>query len=337
MHVAQVVQYMELFKAPSWENAMSSLDDSVMYFTDFYDKFLADDDFDKDDEFDEDDDFDSNDDGDGYDDEDDGHDDDDAEDDGDDVDDDDYGFDDDHYFYSDDSIDSTTANSETFPEGSYCRQVLDDAAHYFSFLFVEPLPDVHHDSNSNAPTFFSSTNLTSSSSSSSTKSVSSPADGFDKDVRYGHGTQVAGIAAGSVQATSPYLTYSCRADEVPACAGECMTESDAEERIDNKSFDIDTYCPAYDCDGYGAGSEYCLGDDPLETLVENSGVAQGARLAIFDVGFKDDILPDMAGNLLWHSSFGTGAKIHTNSWGASTYCEPTEADYLYDIFMFQVS
>lgn len=122
-----------------------------------------------------------------------------------------------------------------------------------------------------------------------------------------------------------------------ACAGECMTPLDAEDYMSNESFDIETYCPMYDCDGYGADSPNCLGEDVLDTLVKNNGVAPGAKLAIFDDSQDEGWgYGDLAGNFLWNSTFGTGTKIHSNSWGFYGFCESTEFDFLYDTFMSEV-
>lgn len=167
--------------------------------------------------------------------------------------------------------------------------------------------------------------------------VSSVIDRYNKDVVDGHGTHVAGIAAGAILVGSVLLEQSCQGANVPACAGGCMTASQAAYYVNNESFDIETYCPAYDCDGNGADSIKCLGDDVLDTLIQNSGVAHGAKLSIFDVGYNDGIIPEIAGNFLWNSTFGTGTKIHSNSWGGETFCELTEFEYLYDTFMYEVS
>lgn len=117
-----------------------------------------------------------------------------------------------------------------------------------------------------------------------------------------------------------------------------MTSEDAIKFVENETFDIDTYCPAYDCDGNGADSDFCLGDDVLETLVQNGGVARGAKIAMFDWGHGPEPGPSiyLAGNYVWNSTFGTGAMIHSNSWGYETYCELTESEFLYDTFMYEV-
>lgn len=182
---------------------------------------------------------------------------------------------------------------------------------------------------------------------SSTFVPSSSTGGFDKDTAYnGHGTCAAGIAAGAISPNSPYLTQNCSStDELPGCVGGCISSSVVDGIVDDL-FDIDLFCPMYDCDNYGEGLsysfEYCLGDDPLETLAENSGVAPRAQIAVFDAGyFSGDFFGDLyiflAGNFLWNSTYGTGTRIHSNSWGAATNCEVTEFEYLFETYMLEVS
>lgn len=178
---------------------------------------------------------------------------------------------------------------------------------------------------------------------------SSSTGGFDKDtVSMGHGTLVSGIAAGAISPKSPYLTQDCSSsnDELPGCVGGCISASDVELGLLDGLFDVDLFCPMYDCDDYGAEFsylyEYCLGDDPLETLAEHSGVAPGAQIAIFDAGyFAGDFFLDLfiflAGNFLWNSTEGTGTRIHSNSWGAITNCELTEFEYLFETYMLEVN
>ncbi|CAN0370803.1 unnamed protein product, partial [Scytosiphon promiscuus] len=81
---------------------------------------------------------------------------------------------------------------------------------------------------------------------------------------------------------------------------------------------------------------YCLGDDPDETLRENGGVAPGAQIAVFDPAYSQyEWFVELGGNLVWYSAMETGAKIHSNSWGAETFCQLTEAELMYDAFMYE--
>ena len=177
-----------------------------------------------------------------------------------------------------------------------------------------------------------------------TESISSSSSftgGFDKDIKGGHGTWVAGIAAGSVSPGSPYLTQDCSGtDELPSCAGGCLESSEVDSMIDNGIFDIDLFCPMYDCDDYGAAASsysYCLGEDPLKTLVEHSGVAPGAKISMLDSSYGDDIFFTLlAGNLAWEASKGTGATIHSNSWGVLSLCQHLEFEFVYDSYMYEV-
>ena len=98
--------------------------------------------------------------------------------------------------------------------------------------------------------------------------------------------------------------------------------------------DIDRLCPAFGCDG----REYpaCLSDDVSEALTKNGGVAQGAKLAIFDVFDETHGLLDHIGNGLWEPCVEAGCKLHSNSWGSDSGCETTPMDLLYDAFMHEV-
>ena len=110
--------------------------------------------------------------------------------------------------------------------------------------------------------------------------------GFHKDKKEGHGTHVASTACGSTSQGSPFVTQNCRGtDAFPACAGGCVSTSGAEELEANGLFDMDTFCPAYDCDGTSANSSSCLGEDMLQTLVDHRGVAPGAKITFFYASF----------------------------------------------------
>ncbi|CAM9449287.1 unnamed protein product, partial [Hapterophycus canaliculatus] len=129
----------------------------------------------------------------------------------------------------------------------------------------------------------------------------------------------------------------CCGDELHGCVGGCIAASEVDSMLDNGFFDLDLYCPLYDCDGTtDLALSYCLSDDPVETLDQNGGVAPGAQISLFDPSYTgEDSFIELAGNLVWESAMETGARIHSNSWGYETFCEPTEMDLLYDTFMYE--
>ena len=109
--------------------------------------------------------------------------------------------------------------------------------------------------------------------------------------------------------------------------------------IDNGIFDIELFCPMYDCDDYGAAFSYsyCFGEDPLKTLAEHSGVAPGAKLSVLDGSYSGDYFYHLlAGNMLWEASKEAGVMVHSNSWGIWNFCEHLEFEFLYDSYMYEV-
>lgn len=95
---------------------------------------------------------------------------------------------------------------------------------------------------------------------------------------------------------------------------------------------MDRLCPLFGCDG-----DHCLGNNSSETLAEHGGVAQGAKLAIFDIFYGEDDFGDFAGNGLWEVCLDAGCKVHSNSWGGDSLCSLGPSDLLYDSFMYNVS
>ncbi|CAM9311880.1 unnamed protein product, partial [Hapterophycus canaliculatus] len=133
----------------------------------------------------------------------------------------------------------------------------------------------------------------------------------------------------------------CEDGKVLGCAGGCI-DDDADDITDDLvsasasvEFDIDRLCPAFGCDD--ETYEYCLSDDTSQTLTENGGMAQGAKLAIFDVGYELVILANFAGNGLWEPCVEVGCKIHSNSWGSDNECQLSTMDVQYDDFMYKAS
>ncbi|CAM9857304.1 unnamed protein product [Pylaiella littoralis] len=237
-------------------------------------------------------------------------------------------------YYNDDTYSSSYSSStysddgyyvsETLSEDSFCAEVLDDFSYHFSFLFDD--------------TSYYSTYSSTSSSTSSPYSSASFTGGFHKDNVGGHGTWCAGIAAGSISAQPGVPEENCHGDESPGCVGGCVLTSEVDEMLNNGIFDLDLFCPMYDCDGDAdTAYSYCLSGDPAETLYQNSGAAAEARIAVFDVAYSHTgpYFVDFGGNLVWESATETGAKIHSNSWGGFSFCELTDSEYLYDTFMYE--
>lgn len=159
---------------------------------------------------------------------------------------------------------------------------------------------------------------------------------FGEDYRAGHGTHTAGTAAGATL-NSPAETIACETGKELGCAGACIDPvyptddllsytAQAENHVD-----IDRLCPLFGCN---AEIGLCLGDDVDETLAENGGMAQGAKIAVFDVGTEEGALTDDAGNGLWEPCLEAGCKIHSNSWGKAGNCLPDAVDIKYDDFMY---
>lgn len=194
-----------------------------------------------------------------------------------------YDYDDTEYQYY--TYDDEFEINMSEPWTDFCAHVLDDISYYFSFLFDD-----------------SSYSFTG-------------GFGFYKDVVAGHGTWTAGCAAGSISASSTGTEATCYGDELPGCAGGCIASDEVDSMLENDVFNIDLYCPLYDCDDTtGVELSYCLSDDPVETLHQNIGVAPGAKISVFDVSYTgEDLLVRLAGNMVWESAMGTGAKIHSNS------------------------
>lgn len=163
------------------------------------------------------------------------------------------------------------------------------------------------------------------------------ASGFGLDLADGHGTHTAGSAAGSTLST-PAEATSCTGTDVVGCIGGCLDESDLASMKRNAILDWDAWCPQFECDGNGADFELCLDEDVSETLTANGGMAQGAKLAIFDSSVDGlHVWGSLAGNGLWASTDGTGCLLHSNSWGGDTLCSMDDESVSYDGYMYQVS
>lgn len=158
----------------------------------------------------------------------------------------------------------------------------------------------------------------------------------------GHGTHTAATAAGSTL-TTPAETVTCdpSRSQVLGCGGGCITptgsSSNSSDASDNDSDEvsINRLCPMFGCEG-AATEEQCLGDDVSETLSDHGGMAQGAKIAVMDIFFKDYSYGDLAGNGLWEACLSAGCRIHSNSYGVDKRCELSSMDLAYDDFMYNV-
>ena len=165
---------------------------------------------------------------------------------------------------------------------------------------------------------------------------------FEQDDAAGHGTHTAGSAAGATLNT-PAETVTCSSPDVLGCVGACISDSSAYEDDDLLTYadqfysaDLDRLCPSFDCSGYD--EEECLSDDVEHTLSDHGGMAQGAKLAIFDMVVNDVAgLGSYAGNGVWEACLEAGCKVHSNSYSADLICEMGELDVEYDDFMYNVS
>ena len=173
--------------------------------------------------------------------------------------------------------------------------------------------------------------------------------GFQGDVVEGHGTHVAGSAAGATL-NSPVETVVCDGTKVPGCVGGCINGATSTWGDDLLTMsynggpydaDVDRICPMLGCDD--ATETWCLNDDVEQTLTEHGGVAQGAKLAFFDVvalkGTQEEWLVRHPGNGLWEPCLEAGCKVHSNSWGEDSNpdCILEALDVGYDDFMYKVS
>lgn len=65
-------------------------------------------------------------------------------------------------------------------------------------------------------------------------------------------------------------------------------------------------------------------------------MAPGARLAVLDVGSSDG-LDQVLGGAMWETSAGTGARVHSGSWGyPDEPCVIDEASVSFDQWLYEV-
>lgn len=159
--------------------------------------------------------------------------------------------------------------------------------------------------------------------------------GFGDDEEKGHGTHCAGSAAGATLYTPP-RTAVCEGADRLGCLGVCLNDTYAQSLIDNDYIDWETWCEDYDCDGFDLDA--CPAQNISATLAENSGMAPGAKLAIFDVSHSGEYTwGSIAENGLWESTNGTGCRLHSNSWGGDSYCSVDSECIAYDEYMYNAS
>lgn len=168
-----------------------------------------------------------------------------------------------------------------------------------------------------------------------------PGDSFGQDDAAGHGTHTAGSAAGATL-SRPAEPVTCSGADQLSCVGGCI-DADASFAFDDLvslyshlvgANDIDRICPMFGCD---ATTEPCLGDDVSDTLTDHGGMAQGAKLAIFDVFLENSGLSIFAGNGLWEACMDAGCKLHSNPYGGDGGCTLSSIELGYDDFMYNVS
>lgn len=169
-----------------------------------------------------------------------------------------------------------------------------------------------------------------------------PGSDFENDDLIGHGSHTAGSVAGATR-NVPAETVTCNEPRELGCVGGCIDRdapvwSDDVNPYSSQSpwhGDIDRVCPELSCDD--TTEPWCLSDDVSQTLTEHGGMAQGAKLSIFDVFYGEHSLSHYAGNDLWQPCAEAGCKIHSASIGGDVWCVPDAITMVYDDFMYKVS
>lgn len=161
--------------------------------------------------------------------------------------------------------------------------------------------------------------------------------GFATEIAGGHGSHTAGTAAG-VMLDSPAELEGCSADEELGCVGGCFESNVLDELATNGDVNLDTLCPAHNCDGWGVYGIPCLTNNGVATLTTHGGFAPGAKIAVFDVSADDGLLiwAGYALNGLWDAVAGTGCKVHSNSWAGAATCQVDSMSVEFDGYMYEV-
>ncbi|CAM9558533.1 unnamed protein product, partial [Hapterophycus canaliculatus] len=162
------------------------------------------------------------------------------------------------------------------------------------------------------------------------------ADDKDSD---GHGTHVAGIAAGKIYDDweapwqEQFSEETCEdAGLIRSCFGDCIEGTIGSPCHWNPELSCPlSYCDEdISCDDYTSYDFPCF-DNPVDELPEASGVAPDAKLAFFDIGSVEEglVIPDDIGDM-WDAQYAAGARIMSNSWSLVTMTEPTTRDVQLD-------
>ncbi|CAM9536300.1 unnamed protein product, partial [Laminaria digitata] len=167
-----------------------------------------------------------------------------------------------------------------------------------------------------------------------------PGADFENDDKRGHGTHTAGSVAGATLHT-PAETVVCSEPKEVGCVGGCIDRNDprwSDDLTPSSSQtpwegDLDRICPEFGCDN--TTEPWCLSDDVSQTLTDHGGMAQGAKLSIFDVFLGESSLSNYPGNGLWEPCAEAGCKIHSASLGGDTECVVTSISIVYDDFMYK--
>ena len=157
--------------------------------------------------------------------------------------------------------------------------------------------------------------------------------GFGLDLEDGHGTHTAGTAAGAVL-NRPATTGACATNETLGCIGTCLSVAEETSLLADDFLTWDTLCPQFNCDYFG---DPCLGEDVSATLTESGGVAQGAKISVFDVSVDgQNVSAHLVMNGQWESTIGTGSFVHSNSYGSDIDCNVDSQTVAYDEYMYEV-
>ena len=157
--------------------------------------------------------------------------------------------------------------------------------------------------------------------------------GFGLDLEHGHGTHTAGTAAGAVL-NSPATTVTCANNETLGCIGRCLSVAEETSLLADGYPTWDTLCPQFNCDNFG---DPCLEENVSATITESGGVAQGAKISVFDVSVDGyNVSAHLPMNGLWESTIGTDSFLHSNSWGYDNDCNVDSLTVAYDQYMYEV-